>query len=68
MAQFTTQPMAAEKTSPAGLDVANRVFFRLYQSSNLMHKIGTRFMSEFGATPSNGPFSAPWHALPPDPA
>jgi len=50
MAQFTTQPMAAEKTSPAGLDVANRVFFRLYQSSNLMHKIGTRFMSEFGAT------------------
>jgi DNA-binding MarR family transcriptional regulator len=50
MAQFTTKPMAAEKTSPAGLDVANRVFFRLYQSSNLMHKIGTRFMSEFGAT------------------
>lgn len=31
-------------------DVANRVFFRLYQCSNLMHKNGTRYMSEFGST------------------
>ncbi len=31
-------------------DVANRVFFRLYQASNLMHKQGTRFVGEFGAT------------------
>ncbi len=31
-------------------DVANRLFFRLYQCSNLMHKNGTRHMSEFGAT------------------
>jgi hypothetical protein len=28
--------------------VANRVFFRLYQASNLMHKQGTRCVSEFG--------------------
>jgi hypothetical protein len=28
--------------------VANRVFFRLYQASNLMHKQGTRYVSEFG--------------------
>lgn len=31
-------------------DVANRVFFRLYQSSNLMHRTGTRAVSAHGAT------------------
>jgi len=31
-------------------DVANRVFFRLYQASNLMHKQGTRFVGKFGTT------------------
>lgn len=31
-------------------DVANRLFFRLYQCSNLMHKAGTRHVEEFGAT------------------
>jgi DNA-binding MarR family transcriptional regulator len=31
-------------------DVANRVFFRLYQASNLMHKQGTRYVGEFGTT------------------
>ncbi len=28
--------------------VANGVFFRLYQASNLMHKQGTRCVGEFG--------------------
>ncbi len=31
-------------------EVANRLFFRLYQCSNLMHKNGTRSIGEFGAT------------------
>lgn len=31
-------------------EVANRLFFRLYQCSNLMHKNGTRHMADFGAT------------------
>jgi DNA-binding MarR family transcriptional regulator len=31
-------------------DVANRVFFRLYQASNLVHKQGTRSLGSFGAT------------------
>jgi MarR family transcriptional regulator, organic hydroperoxide resistance regulator len=31
-------------------DIANRLFFRLYQCSNLMHKTGTRYVDEFGAT------------------
>ncbi|SCY32843.1 MarR family winged helix-turn-helix transcriptional regulator [Microvirga guangxiensis] len=31
-------------------EVANRVFFRLYQCSNLMHKNGTRFMADYGST------------------
>jgi DNA-binding MarR family transcriptional regulator len=31
-------------------DLANRLYFRLYQSSNLMHKVGTRAVSSFGST------------------
>jgi MarR family transcriptional regulator, organic hydroperoxide resistance regulator len=31
-------------------DVANRLFFRLYQASNLMHRTGTRAVSGHGAT------------------
>lgn len=31
-------------------DIANRLFLRLYQCSNLMHKMGVRFMGDFGAT------------------
>lgn len=38
------------KTERIRFDVANRVFFRLYQCSNLMHKNGTRHVSGFGAT------------------
>jgi len=35
---------------PARFDIANRLFLRLYQASNLMHKTGTRAVSGFGAT------------------
>lgn len=31
-------------------DQANRLFFRLYQCSNLLHKNGTRSVDAFGAT------------------
>lgn len=31
-------------------EVANRLFFRLYQSSNLMHKAGTNAVEAFGIT------------------
>jgi MarR family transcriptional regulator, organic hydroperoxide resistance regulator len=31
-------------------DIANRLFFRLYQASNLMHKEGTSAVSTFGTT------------------
>ncbi len=31
-------------------ELANRLFFRLYQASNLLHKNGTRSLSEVGAT------------------
>lgn len=33
-----------------GSDIANRLFFRLYQASNLMHKAGTSAVSTFGVT------------------
>lgn len=36
--------------SAARFDVANRLFLRLYQASNLMHRTGTRAVSGFGAT------------------
>jgi DNA-binding MarR family transcriptional regulator len=31
-------------------DLANRMFFRLYQASNLLHKTGTKAVSGFGST------------------
>jgi MarR family transcriptional regulator, organic hydroperoxide resistance regulator len=31
-------------------DISNRLFFRLYQASNLMHKSGTSAVSSFGTT------------------
>lgn len=38
-------------TSDAGrFDIANRLFFRLYQASNLLHKTGTKAVARFGAT------------------
>jgi DNA-binding MarR family transcriptional regulator len=42
----------AARPAPADprFDVANRVFFRLYQASNLMHRTGTRAVSSHGAT------------------
>jgi DNA-binding MarR family transcriptional regulator len=41
---------AVSAESDIAFDVANRVFFRLYQASNLMHKQGTRYVSKFGTT------------------
>jgi len=31
-------------------ETANRLFFRLYQASNLLHKTGSRSVAEFGTT------------------
>ena len=42
--------LAAAAKPGVEFDVANRVFFRLYQASNLMHKHGTRYVGPFGAT------------------
>jgi DNA-binding MarR family transcriptional regulator len=41
---------AAEAKTGVEFDVANRVFFRLYQASNLMHKQGTRYVGKFATT------------------
>lgn len=43
-------PSPEPKTARIRFEVANRLFFRLYQCSNLMHKNGTRHMADFGAT------------------
>ena len=34
----------------ASFDTANRLFFRLYQCANLVHKNGTRAVESFGST------------------
>jgi DNA-binding MarR family transcriptional regulator len=46
------KPLATAGETPGdpGFEVANRLFFRLYQCSNLMHKNGTKYMAEFGST------------------
>ncbi|MDR3468621.1 MAG: MarR family transcriptional regulator [Xanthobacteraceae bacterium] len=41
---------ASGKPPSLDYDIANRLFFRLYQASNLMHKQGTRYVAEFGTT------------------
>lgn len=41
---------AGDSDGEVPFDLANRLFFRLYQASNLMHRNGTRCVAEFGAT------------------
>jgi DNA-binding MarR family transcriptional regulator len=45
-----TIPLPTPDDSAARFDIANRLFLRLYQASNLMHKTGTRAVAGFGAT------------------
>ena len=45
-----TLPAASGPDATARFDIANRLFLRLYQASNLLHKTGTRAVSSFGAT------------------
>ena len=47
---LTGKPPPADGDEAARFDVANRLFLRLYQASNLMHRTGTRAVSGFGAT------------------
>ena len=52
---MTTAPQRARPAPPKQddgdrFDVANRLFFRLYQASNLMHKTGSRWVAEFNTT------------------
>lgn len=41
-------PVLIAPVSP--FEIANRLFFRLYQASNLLHKTGTKAVSDYGAT------------------
>jgi DNA-binding MarR family transcriptional regulator len=43
-------PRPPPDDTAARFDIANRLFLRLYQASNLMHKTGTRAVAGFGAT------------------
>jgi MarR family transcriptional regulator, organic hydroperoxide resistance regulator len=46
----TSTPPRRQLPAEARFDLANRVFFRIYQASNLMHRTGTRAVSEHNAT------------------
>ena len=41
---------SADGISQTRIDLANRLFFRLYQCANLLHKTGTRAVQEEGLT------------------
>jgi MarR family transcriptional regulator, organic hydroperoxide resistance regulator len=46
---LATKPAEPHRLADRG-DIANRLFFKLYQASNLMHKEGTSAVSSFGST------------------
>jgi DNA-binding MarR family transcriptional regulator len=51
LAQAVSDALPANRDDmKARFDIANRLFLRLYQASNLMHKTGTKAVSSFGAT------------------
>jgi DNA-binding MarR family transcriptional regulator len=50
MAAPSTRSALAKHERDGHFDVANRLFFRLYQASNLMHKTGSRWVAEFNTT------------------
>ncbi|MDT3683794.1 MAG: MarR family transcriptional regulator [Pseudorhodoplanes sp.] len=44
------QATSAKDDQTVRFEIANRLFFRLYQASNLMHKTGSRSVAEFETT------------------
>ena len=43
-------PKKAAEANPARLELANRLFFRLYQCANMLHKTGSRAVEAEGLT------------------
>lgn len=39
-----------ENATPARMEMANRLFFRLYQCANMLHKTGSRAVEQYGLT------------------
>ena len=60
----TPENLAAHEDDAARFDVANRLFLRLYQASNLLHKTGTRAVAGFGATTQQWRLWGPWPVRP----
>jgi MarR family transcriptional regulator, organic hydroperoxide resistance regulator len=50
MAAPSAPSVLAKQEQDSRFDIANRLFFRLYQASNLMHKTGSRWVAEFNTT------------------
>ena len=45
-----TKPKTADKFGIERIELANRLFFRLYQCANMLHKTGSRAVEEEGLT------------------
>lgn len=50
MAELQDEPKQTEKGHGARLELANRLFFRLYQCANMLHKTGSRAVEAEGLT------------------
>jgi DNA-binding MarR family transcriptional regulator len=50
MAHHPARSVVRERPDHDRFDLANRLFFRLYQASNLMHKTGSRSVAKFNTT------------------
>ncbi len=50
MAPARARPVLRQPARADRFDIANRLFFRLYQASNLMHKTGSRSVAAFNTT------------------
>lgn len=48
--QNTSLKHKADRTQSAEFELANRLFFRLYQSANILHKVGSRAVENEGLT------------------
>lgn len=46
----TTMKTSDDSTSAARMELANRLFFRLYQCANMLHKTGSRAVEDLGIT------------------
>ncbi|MBB4287443.1 MarR family winged helix-turn-helix transcriptional regulator [Roseospira goensis] len=65
MTETPETPAAPADAAPLLDDLSNRLFFRLYQCTNMLHKTGTKALDDYGVTTQQwavlGALSRPGH-------